>query len=85
MILNHNYTTLKRANEIEIPDIYFNRLKTGIERIDNMFGEGILPGSTFTVDAAPGVGKCHGPDELIEVHGSDELISMIEKFIHNSR
>lgn len=57
MILNHNYTTLKRANEIEIPDIYFNRLKTGIECIDNMFGEGILPGSTFTVDAAPGTGK----------------------------
>jgi predicted ATP-dependent serine protease len=57
MILNHNYTNLKRANEIEIPDIYFNRLKTGIESIDAMFGEGILPGSTFTVDAAPGTGK----------------------------
>jgi predicted ATP-dependent serine protease len=57
MILNHNYTNLKRASEIEIPDIYFNRLKTGIDCIDAMFGEGILPGSTFTVDAAPGTGK----------------------------
>ena len=57
MILNHNYTQLTRANNIEIPDIYFNRLKSGIESIDAMFGEGILPGSTFTVDAAPGTGK----------------------------
>lgn len=85
MILNHNYTNLKRASEIEIPDIYFNRLKTGIDCIDAMFGEGILPGSTFTVDAAPGVGKCHGPDELIEVHGSDELIESIKLFISDSR
>lgn len=57
MILNHNYTKLVRANDVEIPDIYFNRLKTGIKSIDLMFGDGILPGSTFTVDASPGTGK----------------------------
>ena len=57
MIINHNYTKLTRANDIEIPDIYFNRLKTGVDSIDAMFGDGILPGSTFTVDAAPGSGK----------------------------
>ena len=57
MVLNHNYTQLTRANDIEIPDIYFNRLKTNVDSIDAMFGDGILPGCTFTVDAAPGTGK----------------------------
>lgn len=57
MVISHNYTKLAKAKDIEIPDVYFSRLKTGIEKIDNIFGEGILPGSTFTVDAAPGTGK----------------------------
>lgn len=70
MILDHTYTKLSRASEIEIPDIYFNRLKTGVDNIDQMFGDGILPGSTFTVDAAPGTGKSTLLLQLCQLYAS---------------
>jgi len=57
MDLNHNSTELVRAGDVKIPDIYYRRLKTGNEHVDSIFGDGILPGCTITVDATAGTGK----------------------------
>jgi predicted ATP-dependent serine protease len=46
-----------KVSDIEIPDIFFHRLKTGIKEFDSLFGEGILPGSSMTFCGCAGVGK----------------------------
>lgn len=46
-----------KISDITIPDIFFNRLKTGVDELDSIFGMGLLPGSTITLKALPGVGK----------------------------
>lgn len=46
------------ANQIEIPDYYFNRYVTDIPAFDNLFGGlGFLPGSVATCSAVKGGGK----------------------------
>jgi len=60
MKLNHIQTNSAfiQASEIEIPEIYFRRLFTGQEDLDYVFGgNGILPGTVFTMAAAAGTGK----------------------------
>ena len=57
MNLNFNNNTFTRVSDIEIPDIYYKRMKTGVGRIDRSFGDGFLPGSIFTVTGSPGAGK----------------------------
>lgn len=57
MKLDIQESKFTKVSEIEIPDIFYNRMRTGIEQFDNMFGDGILPGSAFTVTAAAGCGK----------------------------
>lgn len=57
MNLLDEFTPLTRASDIVIPPEYFNRLRTGNEHVDAIFGDGILPGSTFTIAAPGGVGK----------------------------
>lgn len=52
-----NKAKLQKVGTIEIPDRFFNRMSTGIKEIDDLFGSGILPGSTFTLTATPGTGK----------------------------
>lgn len=52
-----NSTKLQKVGAIDIPDRFFNRMSTGVKEIDNLFGSGILPGSTFTLTATPGTGK----------------------------
>lgn len=46
-----------RVSDINIPDIYYKRLKTNVGRIDRSFGNGFLPGSIFTLTGSPGAGK----------------------------
>jgi predicted ATP-dependent serine protease len=46
-----------KVSEIVIPDIFYRRFKTGVEEFDKIFGEGILPGSAFTITAQAGSGK----------------------------
>jgi predicted ATP-dependent serine protease len=48
---------LQPVGEIEIPDIFYNRYKTGLEEFDNLVGGGLLPGSTITFCARGGLGK----------------------------
>ena len=50
-------TKLQKVKNIVVPDIFNRRMKTGIGRIDNLFEEGILPGSAFTLTAKAGCGK----------------------------
>lgn len=57
MLLNHEHVSFTRIGDVSIPDSYFNRLKTGTVELDNIFGDGILPGSTMTLIADPGTGK----------------------------
>jgi predicted ATP-dependent serine protease len=52
---NMNFT---RVCDVQIPDIYFRKFKTGIPDLDEAFGgQGFLPGSVITLAAPAGVGK----------------------------
>lgn len=57
MQLQIKRSRFQKVSNIEIPSIFFNRFMTGITELDQMFGEGILPGSSFTLTAQPGCGK----------------------------
>lgn len=57
MNLDFDKSEFTKVSDIEIPDIFYNRLKTGDEQLDTIFGDGILPGSSITMKAHPGMGK----------------------------
>ena len=57
MNLDIKNTKLTPVKNIAIPDVFHRRMKTGIDRIDNLFDEGILPGSALTLTAPAGCGK----------------------------
>ena len=57
MQLDYNTTGLQKVSEITIPDIFNRRLKTGINKVDELFEEGLLPGSALTLTAQAGCGK----------------------------
>ena len=52
---NKNFT---RAGEVQVPEIYNRKFKTGIPDLDEAFGgTGFLPGSVINLAAPAGVGK----------------------------
>ena len=57
MNLNYETTQFKSVKDVVIPDIFYRRYKCGIGVIDDLFGEGILPGSSITMCASAGCGK----------------------------
>lgn len=57
MNLDIQSTTFTKASDVVIPDIFYNRIKTGYEEVDVGFGGGLLPGSTITLTARAGCGK----------------------------
>jgi len=57
MNLGYKSTEFKTVQDIVIPDIFYRRYKSGISVVDELFGEGILPGSSITMCAAAGCGK----------------------------
>jgi predicted ATP-dependent serine protease len=57
MKLSYTSNKLVKVSDISIPKKFFTRMKTEVTELDNLFGDGILPGLTFTVTAAPGTGK----------------------------
>ena len=57
MNLEYKATKFKTVSDIKIPDIFYRRYKSGISVMDDLFGEGILPGSSVTMCAAAGCGK----------------------------
>lgn len=57
MNLNYETTQFKSVKDVKIPDIFYHRYKCGIGVVDDLFGEGILPGSSITMCASAGCGK----------------------------
>lgn len=57
MNLDIDTTSFQKVSTIEIPDIFNRRLKTGINKMDELLGGGFLPGSSFTLCANAGCGK----------------------------
>jgi DNA repair protein RadA/Sms len=57
MELNLKKTKFKRIADVRIPEVFNRRMRTGIDKLDRAFGDGILPGSIFTVTGSPGSGK----------------------------
>jgi predicted ATP-dependent serine protease len=57
MKLGIEKTKFTKVSEIQIPDIFYRKMMTGIKEFDELFGNGILPGSAFTVTAQAGCGK----------------------------
>ena len=58
MKLNHIVSTSFTAvKDVQIPEIYFRRIRSNIPEVDEMFGGGILPGSCITLSSKAGVGK----------------------------
>lgn len=50
-------TEFQTPDSITIPEIFYRRIKTGIERFDTFLSGGWLPGSTFTCTGRAGLGK----------------------------
>jgi len=57
MALGFAKTGLQPIGKIKVPDIFYNRYKSGIDEIDDLFGDGALPGAVFTLCAKGGLGK----------------------------
>jgi predicted ATP-dependent serine protease len=58
MNLGLNSVGPRKLGSVEIPSRYFNRFGTGIDTIDNMFGDGgMMSGQVITVAAMRGCGK----------------------------
>ena len=62
---NKNFT---RVADVQIPEIFFRKFKTGIEDLDEAFGgQGFLPGSVITLAAPAGVGKSSISLQLLQL------------------
>ena len=57
MKLSINKTKFEKVADIKVPDIFYRRLKTGIDVVDSAFGQGFLPSSTVVLSGEPGTGK----------------------------
>lgn len=57
MNLRLNSTKFVNIKNVTIPEVYYRRMKSGMEKLDALFGEGILPGSSITLAARAGLGK----------------------------
>lgn len=66
MDLQLTTTKLTKVKDIKVPDIFNRRLKTGIDKIDELFDQGILPGSASTLTARAGCGKTTFMLQLLE-------------------
>jgi predicted ATP-dependent serine protease len=66
MKLNFEQTNFTAVEDIEIPDIFFNRMKSGVKDFDKLFGDGLLPGASLTLTAQAGCGKTTFTLQLLE-------------------
>jgi predicted ATP-dependent serine protease len=57
MDLKINSTAFVEIKDVTIPSVFFKRMNSGIEQLDALFGNGLLPGSSITVAARAGLGK----------------------------
>jgi len=66
MKLNLEKSKFTRVSSIKIPAAFYNRMRTGVKELDEMFGEGILPGGVITIAGLPGTGKSSFLAQLME-------------------
>jgi len=66
MNIKMSSTKFQPVSQVVIPEVYSRRLKSGNEKIDAMFGDGILPGSSITLTARAGMGKTTFVLQLLE-------------------
>ena len=59
-------TEFTKVKDIKIPDIFYNRMKSGVQDFDKLFGDGLLPGSAITLTAQAGCGKTTFALQLLE-------------------
>jgi len=59
-------SSFEKVSKIKIPDIFYNRMKCGIKEFDELFGNGILPGSSMTFTGQAGCGKTTSLLQLME-------------------
>ena len=66
MKLGIEQSKFEKVSKIKIPDIFYNRMKCGIKEFDDLFGNGILPGSSMTFTGQAGCGKTTSLLQLME-------------------
>lgn len=66
-------TGLKPVGEVEIPDIYYNRMLSGIELCDHLFGGGLIPSAVITVTSKPGYGKSTWMTQLLNAYHKKKI------------
>ena len=59
-------TEFTKVKDIVIPDIFYNRMKSGVQDFDKLFGDGLLPGASCTLTAQAGCGKTTFALQLLE-------------------
>lgn len=64
--LNITKTSFDKAKDIQIPNEYKFRMKSGINEIDNLLGGGFVAGQTFTLAGTAGSGKTTMLLQLLE-------------------
>ena len=57
MNLNIAQTGIQKANDIKIPEIFFQRFSSGISAVDEVFSGGFIPSQVFVLSAVAGSGK----------------------------
>ena len=66
MKLGIEQTDFTAVSKITIPEIFFNRMKSGVKDFDKLFGDGLLPGASMTLTAQAGCGKTTFALQLLE-------------------
>jgi predicted ATP-dependent serine protease len=66
MKLGIKASKFEKVSEIKIPRIFYDRMKCGIKEFDDLFGNGILPGSSMTFTGQAGCGKTTSLLQLME-------------------
>ena len=72
MRLNYAETNFTKVEDVIIPEGYYTRLKTNNKIIDDLFSEGLMPGTTFTLFSRQGQGKsqfCLSYLEMLALQG----------------
>jgi KaiC/GvpD/RAD55 family RecA-like ATPase len=74
MLLNTQETGFTKCSEVSIPDGFYNRMSTGCDEIDLMFGtehfKGFMPGSAITICGTAGAGKTSSILQILELLNS---------------
>lgn len=66
MNLGFAQSNFQLPGEIQIPEKYYRRFKTGVAQVDQVLGAGFLPGATFTLAGEPGAGKTRLMLQMLE-------------------